>query len=149
MTNSGKKCLHVARTQDARAPGFRVSNRTGLDTHCWQNPKAERRVVVKQERNFFQWDLHGEDSRLASQRLSLKCWKHFQVYIREMWVNGYLQVASEGQVDHYLGVSHHHCFAGSGQFLLLAGVVSVPMGDALHTASLAWIKRYAGKNFIN
>lgn len=32
-----------------------VPNRPGSATHCWQNPKAERQVMVKQERKLVLW----------------------------------------------------------------------------------------------
>ena len=60
------------------------SQKTTFSYLGWQNPKAGKRVVVKQERNLFQWDQHLEDSGLASWRLPSKCPKYFQVYMRKM-----------------------------------------------------------------
>ena len=62
----------------------------------------------------------AENSRLASQRLSPKCQKYFQVYIWEIWGKGggYVQVGFGSQIDHYLGVHHGRGLAGPGQSLL-------------------------------
>ena len=64
---------HVA-VQEHLPPG--VPNRPHSATHYLRNPKAEKWVVLKQERNLFQWGQHQEDRELMStnaERLSAKC----------------------------------------------------------------------------
>lgn len=50
------------------------------------------------------------------------------MWIKDGWVH--MQVGSEGQVNHCLRVCHMR-LGGSGQFLLLVGVVLVLIRDAL------------------
>lgn len=58
---------------------------------------------MKQERNLFQCGQHQEDSRLASQ--SAKNTPRFIKGEHEAKMGGYMQMGSESQIDHCLGVN--------------------------------------------
>lgn len=80
-------------------------------THQWQNSKTVRQMMVKQEGILFQLSQHQEDSGLLFQRVSPKCRKFLQIYIRKIWDRGWwvhtcMWALKVGQVHHFLGVKN-------------------------------------------
>lgn len=73
MTNSGKKCLHVARTQDARAPGFGGPQETRLSHSLLTKSRGREMSGGDTRKEFSSLSPTQESSGLVAQRLSPKC----------------------------------------------------------------------------
>ena len=88
-----------------------------------------------------------EDNRLASQRGSPMCWKHFPGLCKETesWANR--GMGSEGQIHPGLGFSHgRRALLAQGGPYCWRRWFGVPSGDALPLRSPTLAKRQAGKN---
>ena len=121
----------------ARAPGW--GDGQCKQTRFSQNPKAERRVVVKQERISFQRGPHLEDSRLESQRLSASTETASRFMEGKCGTkrSGYRQVGHMGQVDPVLGSIMGGGFLAHGSSYRWREQFQFSAGDALPAGSFA------------
>lgn len=128
-----------------RAPGSGGPRVWPLTT--WQNPKAERWVMVKRERNEF--------SEANTPKTEASCLKDcHQSAENTPWfidgrcgpeVSGYVQVGSDSQVIAVLGSIVGRVLLAQGRPYHLRGPIPFPVPEALPAGSLAWIKRWAAK----
>lgn len=63
-------------------------------------------------------------------------------------MSGYLQVGSESQINHCLGVNPGGFLLAQGSSYCLRGWFQFPAGDALPSGSSSWTQRQAGKKDI-
>ena len=112
-----------------------IPERPGLATRCQQNLQAEM-SGVETRKGFM-----SVRPMLVSQRLSPKCPRYFQVYIRKIWGKGQWVhgLCSEGQVDPCLRVSQGLCLAGPSS--LFEGDVAedaLPSGSSPLSQETSW-----------